>query len=61
MKLKEAIDVIDEMADYISENWDDEDKIDEYCKAVDIIKKSLGKTKVVGTLNIDGKVYSVCE
>ncbi len=64
MNKERAIEVIENLRDYAYENWQDdiyEKELDEIGEAVNLIKLYVFSSKNVGTVEINGKMYLICE
>lgn len=64
MNKEKAIKVLEDLRDYVNENWDESEyknDMDEAEEAINIAVSVLKKSTVSGYLEIDGKKYSVSE
>lgn len=64
MNKEKAIKVLEDLRDYVNENWDESEykkDMDEAEEAINIAVSVLKKSTVSGYLEIDGKKYNVSE
>lgn len=64
MNKEKAIKVLEDLRDYVNENWDESEykkDMDEAEEAINIAVSVLKKSTVSGYLEIDGKRYIVSE
>lgn len=64
MNKEKVIQVLEDLRDYVNENWDESEykkDMDEAEEAINIAVSVLKKSTVSGYLEIDGKRYSVSE
>lgn len=64
MDKEKVIKVLEDLRDYVNENWDESEykkDMDEAEEAINIAVSVLKKSTVSGYLEIDGKKYSVSE
>lgn len=64
MSKEEAISILEDLRDYVKENWIDSEyksDVDEAEKAVEMAVLALKESTISGYLEIEGKSYSVSE